>query len=157
MRSGASSSVEIIPVPVTHPDALALLSELNSALALLTGNDGTGSFDVEAFDAETGKFLLAYCGNEPVACGCLRRHDESSCEIKRMYSREKGCGSLVLSALVAEAAAAGYRRVVLSTRKVNLQAVSFYKKYGFVEMLPYGKYVKSDLSICMEKELMQGD
>ena len=152
----ALSATKIVSVPAVHPDALTLMLELNAVLAQLTGDGGMTSFNINSFDVETGRFLVAYHENLPVACGSIRQHDDVSCEIKRMYSRKKGFGSALLSALIAEAIGMGYRRAILSTRKINVQAVNFYKSHGFIEILPYGKYVETNLSICMGKFLVPG-
>lgn len=156
MMRRVCAPAKIVSVPAAHPDAMELMIELNAVLAQLTGDDGAASFEMDSLDAQTGRFLLAYHENQPVACGSIRWHDNVSCEIKRMYSRKKGFGGALLRALMVEARDLGYRRAVLSTRKINVQAVNFYQSHGFIEISPYGKYTETNLSVCMGKVLIQG-
>ncbi len=144
---------DIIESSPTEPDALLLLSELNSTLSQMTGDSGELSFDVVEFIQTQGVFIMAYSKGEPVACGALRRVDDECGEIKRMYSRVKGGGTMILNTLIEKAIALTYQKLVLSTRRVNHKAVAFYRSGGFQETAPYGKYNNQPQSICMAKLL----
>ena len=137
----------------THPDAQALLEELSRTLSGITGDDGKSSFATDDFDSDTDAFLVISDESGPLACGGLRYLEVGVCEIKRIYAQVKGLGSEVLAGLESKAGALGYRRVVLSTRRVNANAVRFYEKQGYREISPYGKYKRTDVSICFGKDL----
>lgn len=49
--------------------------------------------------------------------------------------------------------AKGYRKAVLSTRRVNSTAVSFYEGNAYLESDAYGKHIGVERSICLSKEL----
>jgi GNAT superfamily N-acetyltransferase len=111
----------------------------------------------EHFEAPDGVFLVARLDGRAVACGGLRRFDDRSAEIKRMYTdpsvRGRGVARRVLQALESAARTAGYERVVLETGTLQPHAVALYRSAGFVPMPCYGEYVHDPHSVCFEKEL----
>jgi GNAT superfamily N-acetyltransferase len=154
--SVASSSAEpfrFVPRDPGHPDAAALLCELNNTLRTITGCDGSSSFDVRDVRETGAAFLVAYRGDSPVACGGFRLLGGHTAEVKRVYAREHGAGAPLLQALEALAAKAGYTRLVCETRRVNARAVAFYLRCGWRETEPYGKYVGRPEAVCFCKEL----
>jgi ribosomal protein S18 acetylase RimI-like enzyme len=136
-------------------DARALLGELGTALAALTGSDGTASFDAADVRGERACFLLARTADGlAVGCGALRSLDNGVAELKRMYARPgSGAGHVLLEALERQARAFGYTEVWLETRKVNARAVAFYEKHGYCIIPNYGKYVGRDEAVCLGKQL----
>lgn len=133
------------------PDAKPLVDELSTALAQITGSTGRSSFANDDVAHPKSAFLLAKLADAAVACGALRRIDDDVCELKRMYSRIPGAGSLLLAELEREARRFGYNRIRLETRKVNHRAVRFYLKHGYQVIPNYGKYAGNDRAICFEK------
>ena len=140
-----------------HHDFQALVGELNASLTRLTQDSGESSFVAEEYHADSDRYGVVYVANEPVACGGFRAYDAQCAELKRMYSKRPGAGSYLLEQLHQAAAELGYRRLILSTRRVNQAAVQFYRKHGYQECTPYGKYVGRDVSICMSKVCMDKD
>lgn len=134
--------------------ATSLTNELSNTLSKITGDDGRSSFSEDAFNVLTDAFLVLRINGEAIACGSLRKVDDNTCEIKRMYSRKRGYGKKVLEYLEAKAIELKYRYIILSTRKVNTQAVSFYHKNGYRDIVPYSKYKHTDLSVCMGKNFV---
>src|SRR4051812_24540605 len=71
----------------------------------------------EEYAPPTGTFLLARQNNEFLACGAFRRFSESECEMKRLYvrpaGRNLGIGRQLALALIDEARARGYARMLL--------------------------------------------
>ncbi|OZG72952.1 hypothetical protein BTA51_13410 [Hahella sp. CCB-MM4] len=137
----------------THFHSIELMNELSDKLKIITGDTGTSSFDIESFIAEKGVFIVIYEEDAAVGCGSLRRHDVESCELKRMYSRKRGIGRMLMAELFEKARHLGYSRMVLSTRRVNIEAVNFYLRNGFDEISPYGHYCSKPESICMARYL----
>ena len=136
-----------------HPDAAALLQELNAALAEITGSSGSGSFDPDDVRRPGAAFLVAYRGDAPVACGAFRSAGPDVAEVKRVYARARGAGLPLLRALDSAAREAGYRRMICETRRVNARAVSFYLRAGWREIEPYGGYVGRPEAVCLERTL----
>lgn len=149
--------LRFLPRDPAHPDAAALLTELNDALARITGCDGRASFHAEDVREPGAAFLVAYRGDAPVACGGFRPLDCGTAEVKRVYARESGTGLPLLRALEALAAKLGYTRLVCETRRVNTRAVAFYLRAGWRETEAYGQYVGRLEAICFEKTLEVSD
>jgi putative acetyltransferase len=93
----------------------------------------------------------------PVACGGLRRINDTHGEIKRMYvnpdSRGTGAAVLVLRELEQRARDLGWSRLVLETGDRQPDAIRFYEREGYTRIPNYGHYVHSALSLCYERIL----
>ena len=80
-------------------------------------------------------WLVAYDGDGPVACGGLRRVDEQTGEIKRMFvtarARGHGHARALLTELERLAAEAGQRRLRLITTDVLREARELYEACGY--------------------------
>ncbi len=149
----ATEPLRFIPRDPVHPDAAALLHELNVTLHNITGCDGSASFDMRDVREPGAAFLIAYRGDSPVACGGFRPFGDHTAEVKRVYAREHGAGAPLLRALEALAVKQGYSRLVCETRRVNTRAVAFYLRAGWHETESYGKYAGRPEAICFDKEL----
>lgn len=136
-------------------DARRLIAELDAALAAITGDSGASSFDPQDCRGPGAVFVIAYdVQGVAVGCGALRPLEGEVGEIKRMYARPgSGAGAAVLAGLERHAAAHGYRRLSLSTRRLNVRAIDFYERHGYVEVPPYGRYVGRAVSICLGRRL----
>lgn len=109
-------------------------------------------FDDAAFDRELdeldlkyappdGALLLAELDGAPVACVALRRFDEHTCEMKRMFVRpeaqHRGVGRALARAIIAVAVDAGYSSMVLDTSVRQREAAALYRGLGFTDVPPY--------------------
>jgi len=133
-----------------------LLDQLSNALAQLTGDAGTSSFD-DADVRQAGAVLLwaRSADGQPLGCGALRPHGAATAEIKRMFAApgSRGIGTALLQALEVRATELGYQHLVLSTRVINARAVQFYRRHGYADVPPWGKYIDNPLSVCLGKAL----
>ena len=91
----------------------------------------------------SGGLLLARDNDEqPVGCVGLRPPPiDGCCEMKRLYvsprGRGLGPGKALMNAIVKEAKLIGYREIRLDTLPTMTEAISLYKKAGFVSIAPY--------------------
>lgn len=152
----------MLRVAAADPDSLEarrLLARLDAALAALTGDSGAASFDPADVRGPRAGFVIAYdAAGTAVGCGALRAldgNDEGDIgEIKRMFAGPgSGAGAPLLAALERHARECGYRRLWLSTRRVNARALDFYARHGYVPVAPYGRYVGSAVSVCLGRML----
>lgn len=102
-----------------------------------------------------GAFLLLYDDGEPVACGAVKRLDERTAEIKRMYvapaARSRGHARRLLVGLEDAARELGYGRVRLDTGPKQPHALALYRSAGFHEIPAYNGNLAAEH--WLEKEL----
>jgi GNAT superfamily N-acetyltransferase len=141
------------------PEAQALIGALNAELSTRYPEPGATHFRLGDDEVAVGRgaFLVAYRDEEPVGCGAVRMLDPATAEVKRMYvtptARRLGLGAQILAAIEAEARALGASRLVLETGTRQREALALYERAGFARIPPFGEYVGSPLSVCMEKPL----
>ncbi len=88
-----------------------------------------------------GIILLALLGDQPVGCGMTHALDEVTSEIKRVYvtepARGRGVAASLCTALVDQARADGFTRIMLDTSKSLKAAQRLYTRLGFHPCGPY--------------------
>jgi len=82
-----------------------------------------------------GRLYLALVNGQAAGCIAMRRFDEQSCEMKRLYVdplyRGRGIGEALVRKLIDEAKTMGYRRMLLDTLPVLASAMRMYERLGF--------------------------
>jgi putative acetyltransferase len=152
-------AAEIHRTDIMAPVSQELIAALNAELTDRYPEEGANFFRLDPHEVENGRggFYVAYVGGRAVGCGAVRRIDDTTAEIKRMYvaptGRGCGIGRHVLGELEAEARRLGVRRLVLETGPRQPEALALYKGAGFIEIPLFGEYVGSQFSVCMEKKL----
>ena len=88
-----------------------------------------------------GAWVVAYLGDQPVGCGGVKRLDDSSAELKRIYvadaARGRGLGRLLLERLERYARDLGYERVRLDTGDLQPEALGLFRRAGYEEIPDY--------------------
>ncbi|UCC11175.1 MAG: GNAT family N-acetyltransferase [candidate division WOR-3 bacterium] len=88
-----------------------------------------------------GRLFLALCDGEVCGCIALRKIDEHTCEMKRLYVRPhyrgKKIGRLLSEKLITEARTVGYRSMRLDTIPQMTAAIALYRSLGFRDIEPY--------------------
>lgn len=141
-----------------NPDFEKLVIALDAYLAILDGED-------HAFYAQFNKSsalknaVIAYENDVAVGIGAYKEYDSETVEMKRMYTlpefRGKGIASKILSELELWAKEENYKSAVLETGFLQTDAISLYKKLGYVITENYGQYIGIENSICMKKSLLK--
>lgn len=115
--------------------------------------------EYEKFNKTVGinNVVVLFLDDKPAGCGCFKKYDEETVEIKRMFVanayRNKGLGGMIVHELESWALSLGYRYTVLETAIRQPEAIHLYKKLGYVEIEKYGPYVGMEESICMRKPI----
>jgi GNAT superfamily N-acetyltransferase len=98
----------------------------------------------EKYGPPAGRTLLARRGEQVTGCVAYRDLHDGSCEMKRLFVPARfnghGTGRLLCEALIAAAAADGYRHMRLDTGFLNSEAMAMYATLGFRECPPYSDY-----------------
>jgi putative acetyltransferase len=98
-------------------------------------------------------------GGAVVGCGAIARLDPGHAEIKSVRTspdrRRTGVGSLLLSHLIGEARAMGFRRLSLETGAAEffLPARKLYEKFGFEYCGPFAGYRPNPHDVFMTRSL----
>lgn len=164
-HSASDAVIAVDPVTIARGDLASevgrtLIGALNAELSGVYTEPGTTHFrlDADEVSGTRGAFLIVHRGATPVGCGALRRLDDGSAELKRMYiapaARGTGLGRLLLAALESEARALGVTRLVLETGVHQTAALALYRGAGYHPIPLYGEYLSSpETSICLGKEI----
>ena len=97
--------------------------------------------------------FIARWDGDPAGVIALRRIDDQTCEMKRLYVRPafrgKNAGRALVERLIDEARVRGYARMRLDTLPTMTAALDLYRSLGFVEIAPY-RYNPVEGSTYME-------
>ncbi len=101
--------------------------------------------------------VVAYFEGKPVGCGCYKRFDDQTVEMKRMFvipeMRGKQLAARMLQELEKWAIEEGNTVAVLETGHKQVEAIRLYSVAGYRLTENYGQYIGMDESICYRKEL----
>lgn len=151
-----SGSVRIDVTAYDHPDAQALVAEVQQEYVVRYGSPDATPVDPAEFAPPRGLFLVAYVDGTPAACGGWRAH-ETDVELKRMYVtpafRGRGLARAVLAELERKAVEAGYRRVILETGSKQPEAIALYRSSGYEPVARFGYYANAPEAVHLGKEV----
>ena len=82
-----------------------------------------------------GRLLLAIQDEQPAGCVCLKGHDATTSELKRLYVRPifrgQKIGQKLVKLLIEEARQARFQRIVLDSHNSMIKAHAIYQEVGF--------------------------
>lgn len=141
------------------PQVLAMLKFHFDTNISVTPPGSAHVFDIARLKADDVSFWSAWDGDRLMGVGALKRMTADHGEIKSMHSRQdvrrSGIGSAMLLRIMAEAKAAGLKRLSLETGSFDFfkPAVALYQKHGFVECEAFGDYKPDPYSTFMTREI----
>lgn len=157
------TDLHIERVPITHPDAQALIEAVQAEYVARYGGQDESPIDPADFEDPLGRFYVGYLDGTPVATGAWRRSSvralgaEVSAEVKRMYvvptAQRRGVARRMLAHLEATAAEAGIEALVLETGMKQPEAIALYTSSGYEPIPGFGYYCGSELSRCFGRRI----
>ena len=140
----------------THEDFCALTHALDAELNARYGKK-QALYDKHNVLDPIETALIGYEEDRAVACGCFKKIDSKTVEIKRMFVqpnyRRRGLSSRLLLELHAWAEESGFSYAQLETGKGQPEAIALYTKMGYVVIPNYAPYEGMENSVCMRKAL----
>jgi GNAT superfamily N-acetyltransferase len=151
-----SDTIRISKTTSENPDFINLIGALDKSLwerypELKTDYWGNNIIELNP------NVVVIYLENNPVACGCFKKYDKDTIEIKRMFvsleARGMGFAQNILRELELWAHDLGYSFSVLETLYKQKEAIALYQKTGYSIVDNYEPYVGLENSICMRKQI----
>ncbi|MBZ9847663.1 GNAT family N-acetyltransferase [Mesorhizobium sp. CA14] len=150
-------AVEIAVETPLQDDVRVLVAELNAALLELTPPEHCYHLTVEQMADKDTTVFIARDNGLAVGCGALKRHDNATGEVKRMYTRPshrgRKIGAEIVGRIEALARQEGLTRLVLETGDRHPAAWTVYERAGFSRCGPVLDYPDSEWSVFYEKSL----
>jgi ribosomal protein S18 acetylase RimI-like enzyme len=107
--------------------------------------------------AQIPDVLIAYDDGKAVGCAGLKRYDDKSTEIKRVWVqpeyRRQHIADKMMQLVEQKTKEQGFARVILQTRPQMTEAVGMYTKRGYKLIENYPPYDKLVGAVCYAKEL----
>jgi putative acetyltransferase len=155
-------TLAIRPTPPDHPQAQALIEELDAYLATVYPPEQNYLLDLSGLRHPSVTFLGAWMGDTLVGCGAVRSMPGEAAtegrpygEIKRMFvspaQRGARIGARLLGELEAVLRAQGIDRALMETGEALVQAARMYRAAGYAEREEFGEYPDNGSSLFLEK------
>ena len=150
------SSVQFLRTTSIHPDFKLLIQALDEDLYQ---RNGEGQLIYRQYNQvdHIKHVILVYADGKPVGCGCFKKFDNETVEMKRMFvlpeMRGKQLAAKLLQELEKWAIEEGNTRAVLETGLRQVEAIRLYTVAGYLLTENYGQYIGMKDSICYRKEL----
>lgn len=132
------------------PRFRALTAKLDDELAAIYGEVQKSYHGYNQFSCDT---VIVLDG----ACGCFKRYDDTTAELKRMYVspalRRQGLAAKVVGECEAWARELGFATMILETGNLQHAAIALYGRLGYEVTPPFGVYAHMPASVCMRKSI----
>jgi putative acetyltransferase len=150
-----SSKITAAPEDIRSEDSEQLIRELSAELAVLYDSDGSAGFNPSDVEVPRAAFVVARFEGHPVGCGALRPLDDTTVEVKRMYTRadyrRKGVAQAILAEIDRLAIEFGYSNIKLQTGPKQPEAAALYERVGYYRIPIFsGNW---DLVLAYQKDL----
>ncbi|MEE9406515.1 MAG: GNAT family N-acetyltransferase [Polaribacter sp.] len=148
--------MKVIRTNSENKDFKNLVKQLDAYLKITDGDEHDFYNQFNHIDV-LKNVVVFYIDEIAVGCGAIKKFDNASVEVKRMFVSEEKRGSGIAQNILTEleiwAKELGYKKCVLETGKRQIEAVNFYKKCKYNVIPNYGQYKGMENSVCFEKQL----
>lgn len=148
--------MELRFVDARNTDYLMLAQKLDEYYFTLVG-------DVQLRYAEANRpenmacLIVAYDNDIPVGCGCWKRVNQTTAEVKRIFVmpeyRCQGVASAIIRKLEGSIAQAGYSHIILETARTTSDSKALYLSLGYQEIDYFGSPAGAENCLCFEKKV----
>ncbi|MEO7266266.1 MAG: GNAT family N-acetyltransferase [Ferruginibacter sp.] len=150
------TSLLIKKTSTNDPDFITLIRQLDHELWHEL-NENQATYDPFNKVPDLPTAVVLYLNKLPVACGCFKKIDKDTAEVKRMYvdktQRGKGLSKMILKEIEGWAIENGFSKTILETSIHFKIARSLYENAGYIIIDNYGPYKRLPDSVCMQKTL----
>jgi putative acetyltransferase len=148
--------IELKRTTSENPDFTSLNKILDKELVIRDGDEHEFFAQFNKIDS-INHVVLAYNNGEAVGCGAIKKFDEETVEIKRMFVMPAGRGKKVATTILSEletwARELGFKKCILETGATFKDALGLYTKAGYEVSPNYGQYIGVKSSACFHKSL----
>jgi len=139
-----------------NKDFINLVKKLDAYLKITDGDEHDFYNQFNHIDV-LKEVVIYYVEEVAVGCGAIKKFNDTSFEVKRMFvaSEKRGLGvaQKIIEELEIWSKEFGCEKCVLETGIRQVEAVKFYKKCDYKIIPNYGQYKNMENSICFEKRL----
>ncbi len=139
-----------------NPDFKRLNTMLDKELVIRDGDEHEFFAQYNKVDS-IKHVVLATNDGIVIGCGAIKKYDEDTIEIKRMFVLPAGRGKKVASTILTEleewAKELGFKKCILETGATFKDALGLYHKAGYEVIENYGQYKGVKSSVCFCKYL----
>lgn len=150
------SNAELLRTTSEHTDFRKMVNALDADLMIRNGETQNLYHQYNKID-HINHAVVVYAENKPIGCGCFKRFDNETVEMKRMFILPVMRGRQLAAALLQElekwALEEGFNKAVLETGIRQVEAIRLYSVAGYSLTENYGQYIGMEDSICYRKEL----
>lgn len=142
----------------SNTDFVALCHELDAYLNhIVGGEENRAQYIPYNSPDDIQDAFVAYDDDQAVGCAAIKRYDDESAEVKRVFIREEyrgqGISKKLMELLEQTVKEQGYSCLLLESGEILVEAMALYRKIGFKVIPNYGPYKDMPESVCMKKEL----
>jgi len=149
MPTDSNDRIVIEPVDPASDEARACLADYLTFLTeripgMMAAHVPDPDPDAGLYRAPKGIFLLARSDGRAVGCVSLKRVDDHTGEVKRLWvapaARGAGLARRLMSAVETVARGMGMTQLVLDTSGALTEAIALYRRSGWVDIAPYSGF-----------------
>ena len=152
-----SQNVKVVKTTSENPDFISLIQTFDTFLWERypeLKNDYWGNNLIE-FNPNV---IIIYLEDEAVGCGCFKKYNQNTAELKRMFvsptARGLGIAQVIIRELENDARNKGFETMILETLYKQIEAINLYQKVGFEIVENYEPYEGLTNSVCMSKAII---
>lgn len=151
-----NSKIEITKTTSENPNFIELVAALDVSLWSRYPELNTNYWGNNIIEFNPN-VIIVHLDGKAVACGCFKKYDKNTIELKRMFvspeARGLGLAKQIIQELELWAHELGFSFSVLETLDKQNQAIGLYQKVGYTIVDNYEPYVGLENSICMKKQI----